>query len=95
MGSEMCIRDSVSAAVAAGSSVGGYDDFKTAQANMTSVKQLSFTPDPARHATYNELFELYRQIHDAFGGINRAADLRGTMKKLLKIKERQRSLGTD
>lgn len=89
------LGSAISAAVAAGSSVGGYDDFKTAQANMTSVKQLSFTPDPARHATYNELFELYRQIHDAFGGINRAADLRGTMKKLLKIKERQRSLGTD
>jgi alpha-galactosidase/6-phospho-beta-glucosidase family protein len=31
----------------------------------------------------------YRQLHDAFGGINKCADLSGVMKELIQIQEKQ------
>jgi hypothetical protein len=30
---------------------------------------------------------LYRQLHDAFGGITKCADLSGVMKELIHVKE--------
>ncbi|HKJ89802.1 MAG TPA: FGGY-family carbohydrate kinase, partial [Oceanipulchritudo sp.] len=93
-GSEMLVSGS-SQACALGSAVGAaviagvYPDFKSAQAAMTSVKDIVYRPDPERHAVYNEIFALYRQVHDAFGGVNRSADLGDVMKRLLEIKSRQ------
>lgn len=88
--SQACaLGSAVGAAVAAGSSAGGYDDFKSAQAAMTSVKPTSYQPIAENHAVYNELFQLYQQVHDAFGGVNSNADLGGVMKRLLVIKDRQ------
>ena len=83
------LGSAVAAAVVAGSDVGGYDDFKSAQAAMTSIKVESYEPDAQRHAVYNELFGLYRQVHDAFGGVTQV-DLGEVMKSLLAIKDRQR-----
>ena len=88
--SQACaLGSAVAAAVVAGSSVGGYDDFKTAQQAMTSVKATSYAPIAANHAIYNELFILYRQVHDAFGGVKPDTDLGNVMKQLLEIKDRQ------
>jgi L-ribulokinase len=36
------------------------------------------------------LYALYIQVHDAFGGVNKAVDLSGVMKSLIAIKERDR-----
>ena len=36
---------------------------------MTSVKEKRFVPDPAAHAVYNELYEIYRELHDEFGNV--------------------------
>ena len=49
-----------------------------------------FEPNAAAHATYTELYGLYRELHDAFGGVRRqgAADLGTIMKRLLDLKER-------
>jgi L-ribulokinase len=85
------LGSAVAAAVIAGGKAGGYDDFKTAQAAMTSIKDESYTPNPENHAVYNEIFEMYRQVHDAFGGVKQI-DLGGVMKSLLTIKDRQRKL---
>lgn len=71
----------IAAAVAAGKKVGGYDDFEAAQARMTSPGTKVFVPNPKAHATYDELYVLYRQLHDRFG-----AD--ALMKRLLVIRER-------
>ncbi len=93
-GSEMLVSGS-SQACALGSAVGAaviagaYPDFKSAQAAMTSVKDVVYKPDPGRHAVYTEIFALYQQVHDAFGGVNRSADLGNVMKHLLEIKGRQ------
>jgi L-ribulokinase len=79
----------ISAAVTAGAAAGGYDRFETAQDRMTSVKPHAFVPDPVRHAVYDELYRLYRELHDTFGGVRgRAADLGTLMKRLLALRDR-------
>ncbi|MDQ8209065.1 ribulokinase [Coraliomargarita sp. SDUM461003] len=91
-GREMRVSGS-SQACALGSAVGAavlagaHPDFSSAQAAMTSLKDIVYRPDPAAHATYNQLFKLYQEIHDAFGGVNSNADLGQVMKQLLNIKE--------
>ena len=88
--SQACaLGSAVAAAVVAGSSVGGYNDFKTAQKAMTSVKPTSYVPIAENHSIYNELFLLYRQVHDAFGGVKPDCSLGNVMKQLLEIKDRQ------
>ena len=59
----------IAAAVAAGAAAGGHDRFETAQARMTSLKEKRFMPDPEAHAVYDELYALYRELHDVFGGV--------------------------
>jgi L-ribulokinase len=77
----------VSAAVLAGPAAGGFDGFPAAQAAMTALKDITYQPDPAAKAVYDRLYLLYRKLHDAFGGVDRAADLSGVMKELLDLKE--------
>jgi L-ribulokinase len=80
----------LSAAVTAGASAGGYDAWDEAQRRMTSVKAKRFDPDMKAHAVYDELYAIYRELHDAFGGVSGARpDLMGPiMKRLLTVKER-------
>jgi L-ribulokinase len=79
----------IAAAVAAGGKVGGYDRFEAAQQRMTSLGKRSFQPDPAAHAVYDELYGLYRELHDTFGAAGGAgAQLPTLMKRLLAIRER-------
>lgn len=75
----------IAAAVTAGAEAGGYDDWHAAQDAMTSVQERRFEPDPAATAVYDRLYGLYRQLHDAFGGVDRSADLGHVMKDLLAI----------
>ena len=56
---------------------------------MTSLKPLNYSPKAENQAIYNQLYALYRQLHDAFGGISKCADLSGVMKELIHIKEEQ------
>ena len=53
---------------------------------MTSLLPVEYTPRTAEQATYEELYRLYRDLHDSFGGLSRSADLSGVMKSLLEIK---------
>jgi L-ribulokinase len=78
----------ISAAVTAGSAAGGYDDWNVAQDSMTSLRERRFLPDPAATAVYDELYGIYRELHDTFGGVPGVrADLGTIMKRLLAIKE--------
>jgi len=80
----------ISAAVAAGAAGGGYASFEDAQAKMTALKTKRFAPDPRARAVYDELYGLYRELHDTFGGVPGArADLATLMKRLLAIRERE------
>jgi len=79
----------LAAAVLAGPAKGGYTDFASAQKAMTGVKPKSYVPIHANQAVYNRLYSLYRNLHDAFGGVEKQADLSGVMKELLAIREEQ------
>ena len=83
----------LSAAVTAGKSAGGYDSWTEAQARMTSLSERRFLPNTAAHAVYNELYAIYRELHDAFGGVRPDANLGPVMKKLLEIRGRNVEAG--
>ena len=78
----------VSAGVTAGAADGGYQTWDEAQRRMTSLKTKRFEPRPAATKTYDELYGIYRELHDAFGGVPGAhPDLGSLMKRLLIVKE--------
>jgi L-ribulokinase len=86
----------ISAAVAAGAAAGGYDRFEDAQARMTSVRPRAYQPDASAHAVYDELYAIYRELHDAFGGVRGAtSDLPTVMKRLLAVRERTMPAGAE
>ncbi len=81
--SQACaLGSAVSAAVLAGT----HKDFATAQRKMTSLKKVAYKPKAPARKTYDRLYALYRQVHDAFGGVNTSADLSRVMKDLLEVK---------
>jgi L-ribulokinase len=78
----------VSAAVTAGATAGGYDRWEDAQTRMTTIKEKRFTPDPDAQRVYGRLYGIYRELHDAFGGVDGARpDFSTLMKRLLEIRE--------
>lgn len=80
----------IAGAVAAGPQCGGYGDFAVAQKAMTGVKSKVFQPKPQAQAVYAELYQLYSQLHDAFGLPNHQSQLHNVMKQLITISERAR-----
>lgn len=82
--SQACaLGSAVSAAVLAGA----HPDFATAQKKMTSLQAKRYRPNAKNVAVYEKLYALYRTVHDAFGGLNKSADLSGVMKELIQIKQ--------
>ena len=59
-----------------------------AQQAMTGIKDGTCRPGEDGGKVYDNLYSLYRQLHDAFGGVNRAADLGGVMKELSLLRDR-------
>jgi len=83
------LGSAISAAVAAGTAAGGYDSFEAAQDAMTALKEKRFDPDPDAKAVYDELYGMYLELHDAFGGVEGAhADFPSLMKRLLALRSR-------
>jgi L-ribulokinase len=81
--SQACaLGSAISAAVLAGA----HKSFPAAQKAMTRVQPKDYRPIRANQKTYDTLYRLYRQLHDAFGGLNQSADLSRVMKELLEIK---------
>jgi L-ribulokinase len=60
-----------------------------AQAKLTGVKETIYTPIPANVAVYAEIYKIYLDLHDAFGGV-RAVDLSKTMEKLMALRDKVR-----
>ena len=86
--SQSCaLGSAIGAAVVAGA----HPDFKTAQAAMTGLKEVSYKPIPENQVVYQQLFTLYRELHDSFGGVTKSADLGHVMKALLALKASQQS----
>ena len=72
--------------MAAGSSGGGYDRFSDAITRMTGIEEKTYVPDREEAGIYDELFGLYRRVHDAFGTGKCEGGLRDVMKELIRIK---------
>ena len=77
-------------AIAAAVLAGAHPNFASAEAVMTSLKPEAFEPIAENQAIYDQLYALYRALHDSFGGLSRSADLSHVMKSLLDIKYAQR-----
>jgi L-ribulokinase len=83
------LGSAVSAAVTAGAAAGGYATWTEAQDRMTTLKEKRFEPRTGARRVYDELYGIYRELHDAFGGVPGARpDLGSLMKRLLAVKER-------
>ncbi|HEY2431120.1 MAG TPA: ribulokinase [Vicinamibacterales bacterium] len=93
------LGSAVSAAVTAGAKAGGYDSWTDAQDRMTTIKAKRFEPRPDARVVYDELYGIYRELHDAFGlpaeasakvggGAGARTDLGSLMKRLLALKEK-------
>ncbi|HVU15951.1 MAG TPA: ribulokinase [Candidatus Didemnitutus sp.] len=81
--SQACaLGSAVTAAVLAGA----HKDFPAAQKAMTSLKPVSYRPNPAARKTYNRLYRLYRSLHDGLGGRETSCDYSTVMKELLDLK---------
>jgi L-ribulokinase len=79
----------IAAAVTAGSNAGGYDNFALAQRHMTTMSETRYLPRPTARRAYHDLYGIYRELHDAFGGMaGERADIPTLMKRLLAIRER-------
>ena len=79
-------------AAIAGAVVGGaYPDYAAAQQAMTGLKPRVFKPNPKAHAVYQELYVIYRELHDALGTKEWNGNLYDVMKQLLDIRSRARN----
>ena len=86
------LGSAVAASVLAGTAAGGHESFAAAQKAMTSLHKISYQPDAARHKIYDDLYLLYRQVHDAFGGQSGSPiSLSRVMKDLIALKHRNQS----
>jgi L-ribulokinase len=75
----------------AGAVVAGiYKTFADAQKAMTGLKPKIYTPNPEAHVVYQELYGLYKTLHDAFGASEWTGNLNNVMKQLLDIRNRVR-----
>ena len=78
----------IAGAVVAGKQAGGYDDFAAAQAAMCGIRETVYKPIAKHHEIYGKMYDLYKQLHDAFGLADGAGGLGRIMKDLLDIKEK-------
>ncbi len=77
-------------AIAAAVVAGAHKDYATAQKKMTGLKPRVFKPNAKAHATYKQLYRLYRKLHDALGTKEGSGNLYDVMKELIEIRGRVR-----
>jgi L-ribulokinase len=89
-GQTCALGAAIAGAVAARKKNGGHDNYAAAQKAMTGLKSRIFKPNPEAHAVYADLYQIYRQLHDAFGTEQWTGNLHGVMKRLIQIRDRVR-----
>jgi L-ribulokinase len=82
------LGSAIAGAVVAGSAAGGYDNFADAQAAMCGMKVTTYKPISENQKVYQEIYPLYKQLHDAFGLDSFSGKMANVMKKLLDIKDK-------
>jgi len=78
------------AAIAGAVVAGAYRNCEAAQRQMTGLKPRVFSPNPKAHETYQQLYALYRKLHDAFGTTEWQGNLYDVMKQLIEVRNRVR-----
>jgi L-ribulokinase len=78
------------AAIAGAVVASAHKDYASAQRAMTGLKPRIFTPNPKAHVAYQQLYLLYRKLHDAFGTTEWTGNLADVMKKLIEIRTEAR-----
>jgi L-ribulokinase len=74
-----------------GAVVGGaYANVPEAQSKMTGVKPKAYVPNAKHRSVYDRLYKVYRQLHDAFGGVAKSSSLGDVMKTLIAIRSEVR-----
>jgi L-ribulokinase len=73
-----------------GAAASGQIALSVAQANCAKVRDTIYTPIPENQAAYEELYTLYRTLHDAFGTGEWNGQINNVMKDLITLRERQR-----
>lgn len=61
------------------------------QEKCCQMREREFTPIPENQAVYQEIYALYKTIHDAFGRSGWSGEVSGIMKELISIRQRQRA----
>lgn len=82
---QTCALGSAAAAAVVG---GYYKNFAAAQKAMCGLKPKTYTPDKKARKVYQQLYVLYKKLHDSFGVKGYSTDLSMVMKDLLAIKEK-------
>ncbi|WP_102127491.1 ribulokinase [Deinococcus planocerae] len=81
------------AAVAAAVAAGAYPTFEAAQDAMCGVRGAPYRPSPGAARVYDDLYGLYRELHDAFGRPDAPTpNLAHVMKRLLGVQGRARAV---
>ena len=81
------LGSAIMAAVAAGL----YSSAAAAQQAMCGFKETVYKPGKASQKTYNELYALYRELHDGFGVKGAKVNYFPVMKQLLEISQRAKT----
>jgi L-ribulokinase len=79
------------AAIAGAVVAGVHPGYESAQAAMTGLKPRVFKPDTQAQAVYQQLYSLYKKLHDAFGTAQWNGNLYDVMKQLITIRSRART----
>ena len=90
---KVAISDQTCAVGAAlfGASCSGEYKISELQENCFKVREEIYNPNPDHVAVYKDLYSLYLELHDSFGTGEWQGNLSGVMKKLIGIREAQRS----
>ena len=76
------------AAVAAGPELGGYETIVEASERMARLGEDEYAPAEGSKATYDELYAIYKDLHDAM------AEPNSTMRRLRSVQARTRETAT-
>jgi L-ribulokinase len=84
------LGSAMAGAVVAGQAAGGHANFAAATKAMTGVLAKRFTPIARNAKVYEQLYQLYKRVHDVFGTRACAANQFAVMKDLLAIRDATR-----
>ncbi|WP_018970637.1 ribulokinase [Rubritalea marina] len=78
-----------------GAVAAGYDELSVMQGRVVRHHDRVYIPVPEHVESYDRIYQLYRQLHDAFGTQQWQGNLYNIMKELMDIREQQRKIANE